>query len=617
VAVLWDTQDHGPQWDGWANTNWFNGGAVNTDWTNNTPFSTNITAAADGLLPDQTYYYRYAATNATTNAVANTVKYFITGEVKVEATDGYVKYPDRGEFRIYRPDGCTNMDITVNFTLDGTAENGTDYEYVSDSVLLAAGSTQEVVTIIPNADFDPADESVVLTLTDGSGLLYPIGTPPADSATVTIGFLTDADVRTQYVKRDNSTPKSPYTNWVDAATNIQDAIDVANPLTREVLVTNGVYDTGGAVVSEAGSTTNRVALNKAILVRSVNGPDVTIIKGGTATRCVYVAAGATLSGFTLTNGTATGESGGGAWCDTSGVLTNCIITGNQADHGGGVYQGTLNHCTLTGNSATYYGGGVKDCTLTNCTLSGNTAKAGGGASGGTLYNCTLNNNVGRNNTGNRSPPGSGGGAWNATLWNCTISSNKAEDTTNGGAAEGGGVAYGTLYNCALFGNRVEVSPPLPAQGGTLTYARGGGASEATLLNCTIANNMVSNRSSVVTNDTAGGGVYGSTLTNCIVYYNTVVNGVSNNYAGGTLQYSCTTPDPGAGTGNIADEPLFMDAEASDYKLQPGSPCIDKGTNQEWMDSVKDLAGNARIASGTVDMGAYETAEASGTLFMLR
>ena len=53
--------------------------------------------------------------------------------------------------------------------------------------------------------------------------------------------------------------------------------------------------------------TNRVGINKAITVRSVNGPEVTIIQGQgpngtTAIRCAWVGGNSILSGFTLTNG---------------------------------------------------------------------------------------------------------------------------------------------------------------------------------------------------------------------------------------------------------------------------------------------------------------------------
>jgi hypothetical protein len=297
--------------------------------------------------------------------VAGTVKYFITGAVKVEATDGYAKYGyptvDTGEFSIYRPVGCTNEGITVNFTLSGTALNDVDYDSsASGSVWLQAGETTAFVTITPKKDFDASDESVVLTLTSGSGLLYPIGTPPADSATVTIKCLTDADTLTHYVNKDSTAPDWPYTNWVHAATNIQDAIDAAGPLSREVVVTNGTYDTGGT--SDA-----RILIGKSITVRSVNGPGATIIRGqiNANMRCVMMTvSGTVLDGFTLTGGGGPGVyNGGGVFCegwDTTGhVIANCIIVSNYVNYtGGGAYGGTFYNCTLSSNKSDYAGGGA-------------------------------------------------------------------------------------------------------------------------------------------------------------------------------------------------------------------------------------------------------------------
>jgi hypothetical protein len=186
-----------------------------------------------------------------------------------------------------------------------------------------------------------------------------------------------------YVNVNNPVPVSPFTTWATAATNIQDAIDAAAN-GDEVLVTNGLYETGGRVM--AGNLTNRVALDKALTVESVNGPWVTTIFGsGTANgtagvRCAWLTNGAALTGFTLQGGATmntgdlpTLESGGGAWCASSNaVVSNCLIVSNTAYYyGAGVYQGTLYNSLVNSNYSAFLAGAVYNAILGNCTIVSN------------------------------------------------------------------------------------------------------------------------------------------------------------------------------------------------------------------------------------------------------
>jgi len=337
------------------------------------------------------------------------------------------------------------------------------------------------------------------------------------------------------VNSTNATP--PYASWATAATNIQDAVDAA-VAGDEIVVTNGIYAAGGRVVSGAA---NRVAVDKPLTLRSVNGPKFTTIDGGQSNRCVYLTNGASLSGFTLTNGVA--DYGAGVWCESANaVVSNCVVAGNSAPVR--LYLGV-------------------------------SFPAGGGAYGGTLNNCILSENqVGGYDRWDREI-GAGGGAFNATLNNCTLTGNSAWHS-------GGGAAWCMLKNCTLSGNHARF---------------GGGAYYCPLNNCTLTGNSVSGPLS------SGGGAVGCTLNNCIAYFNTAQQGANyDSYT--TLNYSCTTPLPTSGVGNITSEPGFVDFVGGNLRLQPDSPCVNAG-NSVFAIAGSDLDGHPRIAGGIVDIGAYE------------
>ena len=97
-----------------------------------------------------------------------------TKDLASEGTPGDA--PDAGSFTIKRA-GATSSELTVNFTLSGTATMGVDYTSVLTSVTLPPGVDSVPVAIVPVRD-DGAEgaEFVTLTLSPAS-LAYAIETP--------------------------------------------------------------------------------------------------------------------------------------------------------------------------------------------------------------------------------------------------------------------------------------------------------------------------------------------------------------------------------------------------------------------------------------------------------
>ena len=412
---------------------------------------------------------------------------------------------------------------------------------------------------------------------------------------------------THHVDINSPGPSAPYLGWGTAATSIQDAVNEAAP-GDTVLVADGDYDTNGPLTSGRRA---RVVITNDIRVVSVNGPDVTRIIGtrgdpGDITddiRCVYMLSGATMVGFTLTNGSAAVEwaadgdgVGGGAYLrDHVGVFSNCVFTGcNASEIGGGANGGEYYQCRFVDNTA-QGGGGAGNARLFDCVLERNRAVNGGAALTCTLVDCTVSNNWADN----------GAGVHSSFLTNCVVVLNSAEVDGGGmfggtayrstmdlnDATDGGGAYGGVLKSCLLTANTAT------NRGGGIYYV-------GSVLNCTVADNFAAE----------GGGIYieeacsSVTIRNNIFYYNQA-SVAGDNYeddtAAGVFQgYDCCLT-PAASASSITDPPLFVDRPGDDYRPAAGSPCRDTGYNYH-AGGDQDRDGRDRILNGTVDIGAYES-----------
>jgi predicted outer membrane repeat protein len=454
-----------------------------------------------------------------------------------------------------------------------------------------------------------------------------------------------------YVDKDNESGVQDGLSWQTAFTTVQPAIDAAYLAGGgEVWVGEGVYDEerqplidpaapkeesnifdGGSLYMRegvdlyggfVGDETSRDPRDPAAHETVLDGS--TAFAGDNAWHVVYCPVSIAIDGLTIRGGDANLSGSGprrqdGAglllWGADGAVVSRCLFTENKARGvGGGIYGQPgciIEDCTFTNNWGGV-GGGVLLCGahVRRCTFIGNTGAGGAIATryvmaavpsgievnqGGTVSQCLFVGNQGR---------GAGGAIW-------------ISDGTQSHPAEM------TIDNCVFWGNKTD---SIWAEGGAI-YVRGGDPCDfcgtdtyVNIINCTFYGNDAGERGK-------GGALYCVPERYSHVYmwnsvlWNNMPEQQADEMTGVNVYENCliqgiVSPEHAI----FSDDPLFVDPDNGDFRLENGSPCIDSGTasldehtaEYGWPVPIaapaKDIDGVPRPIGAGFDLGAYEYLE---------
>ena len=193
------------------------------------------------------------------------------------------------------------------------------------------------------------------------------------------------------------------------------------------------------------------SVDKKLTIIGIKGAKYTYIEGGGKYRCVKFAdiEGYELHGFTLQNGYAGKEHGGGA---VNGVLRHCIVRncrtyeGDGLFGGGGVYKTHLYDTIIEGCRAGF-GGAMHLGKAHRCTFRKNYAWDHGGALWGSEAHHSL---IHHNHCDIRSGRPGGAGVHGGYLYNCTVVYNEVRRTVINST---GGLFESWSYNCIVWNNK--------------------------------------------------------------------------------------------------------------------------------------------------------------------
>lgn len=249
------------------------------------------------------------------------------------------------------------------------------------------------------------------------------------------------------------------------------------------------------------------------------GPAILVVDGNATSRVFHIGSNivVSISDLTITNGSTAPYGIGGGIVNDHGALTvsNCNVSGNSANAGGGIFNdGSSGGATLIILNSTVNGnwnlnglgggilnsgafGGSARLIINNSTISGNSSEFGGGGianfgRSGSVSLEIINSTLIGNSGGQGAPGLGGGGIYNdgsdggiatVQIVNTILSGNSVRNQFGGGIFNQGSGGRATLM---MSGSTIS-SNSADAAGGIYNYGRAGNATLA-LTNCTLSGN---------------------------------------------------------------------------------------------------------------------------------
>ena len=452
------------------------------------------------------------------------------------------------------------------------------------------------------------------------------------------------------------------TSWSEAFTSIQEAVDASSQAGGdEIWVKMGTYSLSGTItVNKPVSIYGGFAGSENQREQRDWENNQTYIDGQDTIRCFLITSNSTIDGFTITRGYYFSDDtvgGSGMYVDQSTIIiNNCVFYRNYTEfaaRGGAIYinesMTNISSTKFIGNVGGSGGAGIycwmSHMTINECLFQSNRNRDNDGGGLSNVYSSVsiINSKFSKNYTEEF-----GGGVYNSgsevEIIGCQFEENIAD--------RGGGIAnIGSSVNVS---NSVFNSNEVYLGGGGIyngsssldvskSYFTGnfsrssGGAmqnreSSSTITNCIFVSNTADYAGGAIVNEDSSGyiiitncnfwdnrltrvdysyggaiyNVYNSevVLTNSILWNDYAIEGKEIYSENGTVLVTYSDVEGGyVGDGNIQNDPLFVDPGQSDFHLQPGSPCIDNGTQQGA--PTDDIDGDARPQGLGVDIGVDE------------